>query len=165
MNAQHCQKLCKVDIKSCRSLKKLFPASIARNLFQLKDLNVETCGIEEIVAMEGAEDAAAMTFVFPQLTSLTLVDLQELKCFYPGIHGAEDAAAMTFVFPQLTCLKLQDVQKRKCFYPGIHTIKWPVLKELKLIGCDKIDQLFAFQKNIPEDQLDILVRHVSHFFF
>ncbi|TXG69608.1 hypothetical protein EZV62_004543 [Acer yangbiense] len=162
MNAQHCQKLCKVDINSCKSLKKLFPPSIARNLFHLKDLSVERCGIEEIVAKEGAEDAAAMTFVFPQLTSLTLVDLQELKCFYPGIHGAEDAVAMTFVFPQLTCLKLQDVQELKCFYHGIHTIEWPVLKELNLIGCDKIDhsfalELFAFQKNIPEDQLDIPV--------
>ncbi|KAK4838779.1 hypothetical protein QYF36_016341 [Acer negundo] len=84
MNAQHRQKLCKVDINSCKSLKTLFPLSIARNLLQLKDLNVKRCDVlEEIVAKEGAEDAAARTFVFPQLTRLTLKDLQELKRFYP----------------------------------------------------------------------------------
>ncbi|TXG69303.1 hypothetical protein EZV62_004238 [Acer yangbiense] len=126
-NAQHCQKLHRVDINRCKSLKTLFPLSTARNLFQLKNLEVTRCnGIEEIVAKEGAEDAAARTFVFPQLTCLTLEDLQELKCFYPGIH----------------------------------TIEWPVLKGLKLIGCEKIDELFAlelftFQKNILERQLDI----------
>ncbi|TXG73703.1 hypothetical protein EZV62_002282 [Acer yangbiense] len=99
----------------------------------LKTLNLfEICGIEEIVAKE----------------------------------GAEDAAARTFVFPHLTCLKLHDLQELKCFYPGIHTIEWPVLKELELIGCDKMDHLFAlelltFQKNILAGQLDIPVQPLS----
>ncbi|KAK2636832.1 hypothetical protein Ddye_031624 [Dipteronia dyeriana] len=85
MKAQHCQKLCKVNINSS------------------KNLYVKRCGIEEIVAKE----------------------------------GVEDTTAKTFVFPHLTCLKLHDLQELKCFHPGIHNIKWLVLKESKLIGCDK----------------------------
>ena len=83
---------------------------------------------------------------------------------------------MTFVFPHLTCLKLEDLKELRCFYPGIYTIEWPVLKELNLIGCDKIDhlfalELFAIQENILEGQLDIpeqplsLVKKVRHITF
>ncbi|KAL5823708.1 hypothetical protein ACOSQ4_021608 [Xanthoceras sorbifolium] len=259
MNAQNCQKLCKVVVNNCQNLKNLFPPSIAMNLFQLKDLYVNRCGIEEVVAKEGADDIAARTFVFPQLTYLQLEDLLELKCFYPGIHTvewpmlkkldvidcdkidqlfalqlftfqentsmdqldisiqplplvkkvkfhnlktlklyavnskyvfssstlgsfvqlqdlhirnckvleaiirADDAATRAFVFPQLTYLKLEDLQELKCFYPGIHTVEWPVLKELDVIGCDKIDQLFAlqlftFQENTQIGQLDISIQ-------
>ncbi|KAK2643076.1 hypothetical protein Ddye_024839 [Dipteronia dyeriana] len=42
--------------------------------------------IKEVVAKEGAEEAGDRTFVFPELTSLTLHNLLELQCFYPGIH-------------------------------------------------------------------------------
>ncbi|KAL5823703.1 hypothetical protein ACOSQ4_021603 [Xanthoceras sorbifolium] len=126
MNAQNCQKLCKVVVNNCQNLKNLFPPSIARNLFQLKDLYVKRCGIEQVVAKEGADDVAARLFVFPQLTYLKLKNLQELKCFYPGIH----------------------------------TIEWPAVMELNIIGCDKIDQLFALQlftlqEHTLKDQLDI----------
>ncbi|KAL5823719.1 hypothetical protein ACOSQ4_021619 [Xanthoceras sorbifolium] len=126
MNAQNCQKLCKVVVNNCQNLKILFPPSIARNLFRLKDLYVMGCGIEQVVAKEGADDVAARLFVFPQLTDL----------------------------------KLQDLQVLKCFYPDIHTVEWQVLKKLVIIGCDKIDQLFAlqlftFQENTLKDQLDI----------
>ncbi|KAL5823718.1 hypothetical protein ACOSQ4_021618 [Xanthoceras sorbifolium] len=134
MNAQHCQKLCKVEIYTSPSLKGLFPPSIARNLFQLKDLYVKGCGIEQVVAQEEAGDAAA--------------------------------SARTFVFPQLTYLKLEYLQELKCFYPGIHTVEWRVLKKLDVIGCDKIDQLFAsqlftFQEYTSKDQLDISPQPLS----
>ncbi|TXG69202.1 hypothetical protein EZV62_004137 [Acer yangbiense] len=109
-NVQNYQKLCKVSVKKCQSLKNLFPASVVGNLLQLKDIYVEECGIKEIVAKEEAGDR---TFVFSELTSLSLHNLLELKCFYPSIH----------------------------------TIKWPMLKKLDVIGCDKIDasELFNIQ--------------------
>ncbi|TXG69502.1 hypothetical protein EZV62_004437 [Acer yangbiense] len=58
-NVQNYQKLCKVS---------------------LKDIYVEECGIKEIVAKEEAGDR---TFVFSELTSLSLHNLPDLKCFYP----------------------------------------------------------------------------------
>ncbi|TXG69496.1 hypothetical protein EZV62_004431 [Acer yangbiense] len=83
LNVQNCQKLCKVLVKKCQSLQNLFPASIVQNLWQLKDIYVKECGIKEIVAKEKGGDRM---FVFPELTSLSLHNLLELKCFYPGIH-------------------------------------------------------------------------------
>ncbi|KAL5825649.1 hypothetical protein ACOSQ3_021712 [Xanthoceras sorbifolium] len=129
MNAQNCQKLCKVEVDNCQNLKNLFPPSIAMNLFQLKDLYVKRCGIEEVVAKEGADDIAARTFVFPQLTYLKLEDLQELKCFYPGIHTVE--------WPVLKKLDVIDCDK---------------IDQLFAL------QLFTFQENISKDQLDISIQ-------
>ncbi|KAL5825648.1 hypothetical protein ACOSQ3_021711 [Xanthoceras sorbifolium] len=129
MNAQNCQKLCKVVVNNCQNLKNLFPPSIAMNLFQLKDLYVKRCGIEEVVAKEGADDIAARTFVFPQLTYLQLEDLLELKCFYPGIHTVE--------WPMLKKLDVIDCDK---------------IDQLFAL------QLFTFQENTSKDQLDISIQ-------
>ncbi|TXG46194.1 hypothetical protein EZV62_028308 [Acer yangbiense] len=76
LNLKYYPKLSKMRVTNCQSLKNLFPASIARNLRQLKDLHVDDCSIEEIVAKE---EGAEGTFVFPQLTSLGLQQLPMLK--------------------------------------------------------------------------------------
>ncbi|KAL5823786.1 hypothetical protein ACOSQ4_021686 [Xanthoceras sorbifolium] len=84
---QCCQQLCKVQVTSCKSLKNIFPASIARNLSRLNLIYVKKCGITEIVEKEGGvKEAVDRTFVFPELTSLSLHNLQQLRCFYPGMH-------------------------------------------------------------------------------
>ncbi|KAL5825707.1 hypothetical protein ACOSQ3_021770 [Xanthoceras sorbifolium] len=124
-NVQCCQQLCKVEVTSCKSVKNIFPASIARNLSRLNHIDVEECGITEIVEKEG---------------------------------GVKEVVDRTFVFPELTSLRLHNLQQLRCFYPGMHTTKWPMLKKLELIDCDKIDVLglFNIQEIILEDQLDIL---------
>ncbi|XP_022720203.1 uncharacterized protein LOC111278033 [Durio zibethinus] len=86
------QSLRKVNVWRCPSLKNLFPASTAKDLPQLEFLTVSICGVEEIVsAGEGLEKP--LRFKFPQLSSLQLTYLNELKCFYPGQH--------TIVWPML----------------------------------------------------------------
>ncbi|EOY20452.1 NB-ARC domain-containing disease resistance protein, putative [Theobroma cacao] len=73
----------KVRVMSCESLKNLFPASIAKDLPQIEDLTISSCGVEEIVsAGEGLEQP--VRFKFPQMSSLQLTRLRKLKCFYPG---------------------------------------------------------------------------------
>ncbi|KAK2643077.1 hypothetical protein Ddye_024840 [Dipteronia dyeriana] len=44
-NIRTCQKLCKVKVTNCQSLKNLFPASVVRNLWQLQRLNIENCRV------------------------------------------------------------------------------------------------------------------------
>ncbi|TXG65739.1 hypothetical protein EZV62_007014 [Acer yangbiense] len=93
------------------------------NCQNLKD--VENCGqVEEIVAKEG-EAKAAVRFVFPEVTSIKLNNLPQLRTFYPGVHSS----------------------------------KWLVLKELKVVGCDKIEllasELFSSQENNEESHLEI----------
>ncbi|XP_021281817.1 uncharacterized protein LOC110414745 isoform X2 [Herrania umbratica] len=90
------QNLRKVRVSRCESLKNLFPASIAKDLPQLEDLTLNSCGVEEIVSFrEGLEQP--VRFKFPRVSSLELTDLEELKCFYPGQH--------TMVWPMLKKLE------------------------------------------------------------
>ena len=82
------QNLREVQVSRCKSLKSLFPASVAKSLEQLEELYIKDCGLEEIVAMEEGLETTTK-FVFPRLISLSLVMLPELKCFYQGKHTLE----------------------------------------------------------------------------
>ena len=56
---------------------------------QLEKLQIEDCAtVEEIVAKEEGMETTTL-FVFPQLTTLTLRNLPELKSFYPAKHISE----------------------------------------------------------------------------
>ncbi|TXG48780.1 hypothetical protein EZV62_024655 [Acer yangbiense] len=79
------KKLSSVKVCNCKSLKYLFPFSIAQSLSELEQLHVYNCGVEEIVADEG-EAKEAVTFVFPRITSLMLNYLPRLETFYRGVH-------------------------------------------------------------------------------
>ncbi|KAK3200789.1 hypothetical protein Dsin_024204 [Dipteronia sinensis] len=96
------QKLNEVSIEDCWSLENIFPASIARNLSQLEQLNIYRCfSMEKIVAEEEGADLEAVTrFDFPRLTSLKLSGFSQLRYFYPGIHTAE--------WPALNKLSISD---------------------------------------------------------
>ena len=83
------QKLNSVKIHHCMSLKYLFPVSIAESLCELEQLCVDNCGVEEIVGDDQRETKVAVTFVFPQLTSLELKYLPQLKTFYRGVHTSQ----------------------------------------------------------------------------
>ncbi|KAH7536741.1 hypothetical protein FEM48_Zijuj03G0018800 [Ziziphus jujuba var. spinosa] len=81
------QDLQELNANECQSLKILFPTSVAKNLLLLRSLGIRNCGIEQIVAKEEGQDQAIPTFVFPQLNTLTLHNLPQLMCFYPGLHA------------------------------------------------------------------------------
>ncbi|KAG8661227.1 hypothetical protein MANES_02G215400v8 [Manihot esculenta] len=81
--------LSSVVVWDCPNLKAIFPATIAKNLLQLETLNVQSCGgVEEIVAQDQGTEAS-IEFLFPCLELLILRELNELKCFYSGIHTLE----------------------------------------------------------------------------
>ena len=83
------ENLQEVDVFNCLRLKDLFPASIARSLLQLVQLDVEHCNeVEEIVAKEGEAKEAAR-FVFPKVTSIRLYRLPQLRTFYRGAHSSK----------------------------------------------------------------------------
>ncbi|GKV26379.1 hypothetical protein SLEP1_g35698 [Rubroshorea leprosula] len=71
----------------CPNLQNMFPASVAMEFQQLKELNLESCGIEEVVAFGGEE--AVPRFVFSCLSTLYLWNLPRLICFYPRKHLTE----------------------------------------------------------------------------
>ena len=99
------QKLRQVEVSKCKTLKSLFPVSVAKSLEQIESLHINDCELmEEIVALE--EGLETMTkFVFPQITSLTLQLLPELKCFYSRRHTLE--------WPSLKSLTISKCDKVK----------------------------------------------------
>ncbi|XP_028759120.1 uncharacterized protein LOC114718038 [Neltuma alba] len=82
-----------VYIHKCRSLRSLFPASMAQcKLESLEFLLVECCeGLVEIVASEeiASEESVRNLIIFPSLTELKLLELPELKCIYSGVNNME----------------------------------------------------------------------------
>ncbi|KAK4839100.1 hypothetical protein QYF36_019114 [Acer negundo] len=118
-------------VSNCQSLKNLFTASIARNLRQLKDLHVDDCSIEEIVAKE---EGAEGTFVFPQLTSLGLQQLPMLKKL--NVVG---------------CDKINPFFASESF-----NLQENISESQPDILRQETSESFTFQENISETQLDIL---------
>ena len=82
-------KLHTIEIEGCSNLKSVFPTSVAKALLQLERLRIWDCAtVEEIVAKQEGMETTTL-FVFPQLTTLKLQNLPELKSFYPGNHTSE----------------------------------------------------------------------------
>ncbi|KAK4573424.1 hypothetical protein RGQ29_031402 [Quercus rubra] len=100
------QNLHNIKVSNCKSLKSLFPVSVAKSLEQLQHLEIRDCGLEEIVAMEEGLEIVTK-FVFPRLFQLNLISLPELKCFYPGKHTSE--------WPSLKYLRISKCDKVKTF--------------------------------------------------
>ena len=100
------QYLYNIKVSNCKSLKSLFPVSVAKSLEQLQHLEIRNCGLEEIVAMEEGLETVTK-FVFPRLFYLCLFSLPELKCFYPGKHTSE--------WPSLKYLYISKCDKVKTF--------------------------------------------------
>ncbi|KAG6701557.1 hypothetical protein I3842_08G171100 [Carya illinoinensis] len=99
------------------------PKTVIRCLEQLQVLEIEDCGVEEIVAVERG--------------------------------GGEVVAIRTLVFPQVTKLKFRNLPRLKWFYKRVHVSKWPMLKEMKIYSCEKVEvfasEVGSFEK-IVEDQ-------------
>ncbi|KAL4337840.1 hypothetical protein AHAS_Ahas12G0150400 [Arachis hypogaea] len=76
------ENLCTVDVVECKSLLYLFPPSICLDLPYIEKLNIESCGVEEIVSME--KESTEINFSFPHLSFLRFIRLEKLKSFYLG---------------------------------------------------------------------------------
>ncbi|KAM5553431.1 putative disease resistance protein [Rosa sericea] len=109
------KKLESVKIDSCQSLKNIFPASMAKNLQRLSQLEVRKCGVEEIIANEG-EPQTTPTFVFPNVTYVRLRDLPQLRCFYPAMHASTWPALQTLVV--VRCYKLEILSEALSSFQG-----------------------------------------------
>ncbi|KAL1080085.1 hypothetical protein V6Z11_D10G266800 [Gossypium hirsutum] len=91
------QNLREIRVEGCGNLKNLFPVSIAKDLPQLEDFCITNCGVEEIVSKGEGVEEQPVRFEFPQVSSLEVTSLKELKCFYERQH--------TIIWPLLKKLK------------------------------------------------------------
>ncbi|XP_058724247.1 uncharacterized protein LOC131595793 [Vicia villosa] len=79
--------LCSVVISSCQRLLYIFSLLLCQDLGNLEMLKIRSCGVEDIVAMK--EGSMEISFNFPQLNTLALHCLSNLKSFYQGKHTLE----------------------------------------------------------------------------
>ncbi|XP_065880524.1 uncharacterized protein [Euphorbia lathyris] len=77
-----------VDVQDCVNLSNLFSSDVAKLLGKLQRLKVTTCEKIEEVISKGNEEAVDK-IAFPQLKSMELKGLQNLRSFYNGIHPVE----------------------------------------------------------------------------
>ncbi|KAE8675352.1 Cc-nbs-lrr resistance-like protein [Hibiscus syriacus] len=126
-----------ISVGICKSLKNVFPASVARDLPQLSDLAIFNCGVEEIVSKveEGYDSETTVTFEFDQLSYLRLLRLRECKCFYPGRH--------TTKWPMLKELTAYECGEMKIFGTQLITHNQQL---------DSQPPLFLVEKVIPKLQ-------------
>ncbi|WCJ24970.1 hypothetical protein M5689_006891 [Euphorbia peplus] len=80
------QELSSMFVKDCPDLNSLFPCSIAKSLQQLKVLQLDSCGVAELVTKDKEATEEAHMFVFPRLERLELWRLENLELFFQGIH-------------------------------------------------------------------------------
>ena len=95
-------KLRNLQVIGCNKLLNLFPVSVASALVQLEDLRIFSSGVEAIVANEN-EDEASPLLLFPNLTSLTLFSLHQLKKLCSGRFSSS--------WPLLKRLKVHNCDK------------------------------------------------------
>ena len=80
------QNLKSVQVSYCPSLEIPFPGYVVRSLMQLKELDMDSHGMGEIVAHEDIAKSVTM-FFFPGVESLTCA--KELACFHLGLDTLE----------------------------------------------------------------------------
>ncbi|KAF7840438.1 putative disease resistance protein [Senna tora] len=83
------QGLRQVTTDNCKRLASMFPASIAKGMLHLEELEIRNCGIDVIVAKAQVSEFGAATFVFPKLNKLELQKLPNLKHLYGDRHTSE----------------------------------------------------------------------------
>ncbi|KAF2294513.1 hypothetical protein GH714_012115 [Hevea brasiliensis] len=124
-------------------------SSIAESLLQLENLTIIECGVEEIVAKpEDVEPAPYYCFKFPQLTFLKLIELSELRSFYPGTHISEWQKLKSLNVRN--CRKVMKFGSEEVHKQGQHNI--PIQQPLLLL--DKLEDIFTWSTALCLMQLE-----------
>ncbi|KAL3738751.1 hypothetical protein ACJRO7_020166 [Eucalyptus globulus] len=95
------------EVVECKSIKSLFPSSVAKSMTQLEKLVVRDCGVEEIITEEDRVGMNASDLFFPQLIYLSLLRLPELRNFYKKSHAS--------TWPFLKELRVRHCSKMRLF--------------------------------------------------
>ncbi|KAH7537189.1 hypothetical protein FEM48_Zijuj03G0065700 [Ziziphus jujuba var. spinosa] len=160
-----------VAVFDCPSLKSIFPLSIAKGLLKLRNLHLSHCGIQQIVEAVGTNAPVPPEFVFPQLQEMNLTHLENLVCFYPGLH--------TSSWPSLTSLIVEKCDKVKVLaselssfqenhvlhYHDSSPIQQPLIftkrrlhniKRLEISHCEMVEEVFEIQMPKVEGTYNII---------
>ncbi|TQD96461.1 hypothetical protein C1H46_017956 [Malus baccata] len=183
-------KLRHVDVDRCGRLISIFTPSIAGRLNALISLWISGCDRLEVVfesketpdtsttqlKMSGCEnldsvlihECEKLKYIFPCSVARGLQQLRHLRVAsckgMEEIVSKEEGLEMMpkFVFPKATNIEFLNLDQLKSFYPGIHASEWPLLQQVEVWKCGKLDifvsKISSFQKH-ELDGLDTPIKH------
>ncbi|XP_034680168.1 uncharacterized protein LOC117910214 isoform X4 [Vitis riparia] len=136
-----------VRVSHCSSLKIPFPGYVVRSLLQVKEVDMNSRRVKEIVAHEDMAKVVSM-FLFPEVTSLTNSCLKELKCFYLGLHNLE--------WPMLKRLEVESYESLEMLASELDKpveqpiflcdkVAFPKLEFLYVTGLDNVKKIWQNQ--------------------
>ncbi|KAG7968616.1 hypothetical protein I3843_08G164100 [Carya illinoinensis] len=111
----------------------------------------------------------SLTSLFPawvlrcleQLKKIVIEDC-EVEEIVAVERGGEAVAIRTLVFPQVTKLKFRNLKRLKWFCKGVHVSKWPMLKEMEIERCEKVEifasEVVSFEETIKERQSEMSIK-------
>ena len=108
----------------------------ADSFYKLKHLHVASCN--KILNVFPLSVAKALV----QLEDLCILSCEVLEVIVVNEDEDEDETTPLFLFPKLTSFTLESLHQLKRFYSGRFASRWPLLKELKVCNCDKVEILF-----------------------
>lgn len=153
-------KLSVLEIKDS-GFKYLFCTSFARCLVQLQKLFIYDCEeMEEIVRNESHEDIEE-NIVFPNLTSMKLYSLPELKSFYRGngISVQQSLFSEMVAFPALKKLKISGLDKVQHLFNG--KVVFPTLEILDIYSLETVTQIWEKQYHIDDSFCELKMLKVK----
>ncbi|OMO58149.1 hypothetical protein COLO4_34827 [Corchorus olitorius] len=141
------KKLETLEITRCGSLKSVFPASVTKNLEQLKSVKIFACDmleqiIEEMQVSDGAM-LSANTHLLPNLETLTIGDCAKLECLIDT--RKQHLPAMEFLMSNLEVLELTGMTNLKFLFNGECPNPKGFLQKLQTLeirGCSSMTCLF-----------------------
>ncbi|XP_044475553.1 uncharacterized protein LOC123203298 isoform X1 [Mangifera indica] len=150
-------KLKEVRVEFCENLVTIVPSNSTQGFLTFQNLEKLT-----------VKNCWNLKSLFPVSIATSLLQLKTLELISCGLEiivgELEVDGTPKFLFPQLTRLYLANLPEFKHFYMGSYTAEWPMLKELLVYRCRKINvyaldgesqpALFSFEKVIPN--LEIL---------
>ncbi|XVF30814.1 hypothetical protein REPUB_Repub16aG0090700 [Reevesia pubescens] len=171
-----------MKVRGCDTLKNLFSVSVARGLCQLQEIEVSDCrNITKIVADEkegnigDIEESGILEF--PQLRTLKLMDLPELKIFYSaeervsssrqeGIQSTIDASSdvvtpffnQKVAFPAIKELELHRCINLKYVFTSSTVKSFVQLKTLQISWCTKIEEVISVTQGLVEEERVVFPR-------
>ena len=123
-----------MSVRRLNNIRALWPDQLPANSFS-KLRNLQVIGCNKLLNL------------FPVSVASALVQLQDLRIFLSGVEAIVanenvDEAAPLLLFPNLTYLKLSDLHQLKRFCSRRFSSSWPLLKELEVVDCAKVEILF-----------------------
>lgn len=164
-----------LEVRDCKNVEVIFEMDVtedAGTTFQLQKLSLERLP----KLMQAWKGNGRGTHSFQNLQEVFVVDCQRLQNVFPAAvaknlkklqslfirscqrlleivkkeEDAEAEAAAEFVFPCLTTLLLSNLPELSCFYSKPFTLGCPVLDQLYVVDCSKLE-LFEISESAPTE--------------